>query len=160
MSFPEIHIFHVINLRLGNRCRFTSYMPFLQYMSFMLNTCLYTREKMKKKKLQEKVKMEHVRNLHAVSAFLKVSYVRNLHAVSAFLKESYVCNLHAVSAFLKVSNVRSLHAVSAFLKVSNVRNLHAVSAFWKASNVRNLHAVSAFLKVGIARITLLFSETY
>lgn len=30
------------------------------------------KEKMKKKKLQEKVKLEHIRNLHAVSAFLKV----------------------------------------------------------------------------------------
>lgn len=32
----------------------------------------FGREKMRKKKLQEKVKLEHIRNLHAVSAFLKV----------------------------------------------------------------------------------------
>lgn len=33
---------------------------------------MYFREKIRKKKMQEKVKLEHIRNLHAVSAFLKV----------------------------------------------------------------------------------------
>ena len=35
----------------------------------------FSREKVRKKKLQEKVKLEHIRNLHAVSAFLKVCCV-------------------------------------------------------------------------------------
>ena len=34
------------------------------------------REKIKKKRLHEKIKKEHTRIMHAVGAFLKVSYVK------------------------------------------------------------------------------------
>ena len=48
------------------------------------------REKMKRKKMQERVKMEHIRNLHAVSAFLKVS----ISVRSIFFVILVLCQMH------------------------------------------------------------------